>query len=124
MPRNRRKILQHREAAFRRQGGRCYYCGQPMWLNDVENYCAQYAVSPTCASWLQCTAEHLVACRDGGKDEADNIVAACLFCNRRRHARPQPLEPERYKAHVRGRVLRGRWHGAAVFAMLSYPRSR
>lgn len=121
MTRNRRKILKHREAAFHRQGGRCYYCGLPMWLNDVENYRAQYNATPRAASLFRCTAEHLVARRDAGEDDADNIVAACLFCNRHRHARPEPLEPQSYKAHVHRRVASGRWHGPEVLAKVGQP---
>lgn len=121
MARNRRKILKHREAAFCSQGGRCYYCAQPMWLNDVREYCTLYGFTPSRASAFRCTAEHLLARRDGGRDEPENIVAACFFCNRHRHARPQPLEPQRYKAHVRGRVFKGRWHGTLVLAKLADP---
>jgi 5-methylcytosine-specific restriction endonuclease McrA len=32
-----------------------------------------------------CTAEHLVARMDGGRDTRDNIVAACRRCNAARH---------------------------------------
>ncbi|WP_370315223.1 HNH endonuclease signature motif containing protein [Roseivivax marinus] len=58
---------------------------------------------------LRCTAEHLQARSDGGKDTFDNIVAACWFCNTRRHNQKVPLEPEAYRQHVRRRMSAGRW---------------
>ncbi|WP_353621693.1 HNH endonuclease [Sphaerotilus uruguayifluvii] len=59
---------------------------------------------------LRCTAEHLIARCDGGRDEATNIVAACERCNHTRHQRKHPPVPEVYRADVRKRIARGGWH--------------
>lgn len=119
MSRNRaKKIRKFRKSAFSQQAGRCYYCNQPMWLSEPGQYSAQYNLGIREASLFQCTAEHLLAREDGGGDESANIVAACQFCNRRRHARAKPLCPERYKALVTQRVLGRRWQGARVLRKL------
>ncbi|WP_296280672.1 HNH endonuclease signature motif containing protein [Pseudoxanthomonas sp.] len=61
--------------------------------------------------WYQCTAEHLIARQDGGKNTPVNVVAACRLCNLRRHQRPTPApSPETYKALVQRRMAAGRWH--------------
>ena len=89
---------------FREQDGLCYYCERKMWercqgSNKEKN--------PN----LICTAEHLQARQDGGRDLADNIVAACKWCNSRRHMRPKPLDPVAYKNHVQQRLRQGKWAG-------------
>lgn len=99
-----------RSSAFSRQSGRCFYCGYPMWTDSPEHYAKQHGCTPKQAKPLQCTAEHLVARQDGGKDKASNIVAACRACNQRRHQRKQAPAPERYSALVRSRVQKGGWH--------------
>jgi len=53
---------------------------------------------------LQATAEHLVARCKGGTDAPDNIVAACRFCNTRRHQTKHPLTPEAYARRVQARL--------------------
>ena len=91
--------LQHlRTSAFHHQDGHCYYCGLRMWHGGTAGPAA-----------LRCTAEHLQARCDGGADSAANVVAACMFCNQKRHQRKNPLAPERYKSYVRNRVGRGAW---------------
>lgn len=55
-------ILRHR--ACKQQGKLCFYCARPM---------------------TKPTAEHLKARHEGGPDTAKNIVAACSYCNHRRH---------------------------------------
>ncbi|MEB1547610.1 HNH endonuclease signature motif containing protein [Xanthomonas campestris pv. campestris] len=57
----------------------------------------------------QCTAEHLMAQQDGGKDTRGNIAAACWTCNQRRHRRKKLLTPEAFRALVRRRVAAGKW---------------
>lgn len=118
MSRNRAKIRKFRQFAFAQQAGRCYYCNQPIWLRDPGQYSVQYKLRTGEISLFQCTAEHLLARRDGGGDESANIVAACHFCNRNRHARTKPLCPERYKALVSRRVLVRRWQGARMLTKL------
>jgi hypothetical protein len=64
-------------------------------------------MSPASDAGLQrCTAEHLRARCDGGRDTSDNVVAACWICNSRRHRRKVPLPPEEYRAFVRKRLAR------------------
>ena len=103
-------LIKYRSTAFSRQSGRCFYCGYPMWTDSPERYAQQHGCSTKQAKPLQCTAEHLVARQDGGKDAASNIVAACRACNRRRHQRKQAPTPERYLALVQSRVRKGGWH--------------
>lgn len=97
------RLHRARSLAFVRQDGRCYYCGLKMWLPG------QPGPSP-----LRCTAEHLIARSEGGSDGPSNIVAACLHCNRTRHKRKCPPEPEQYRLEVRRRVDRDGWLPAPV----------
>ncbi|WP_343204303.1 HNH endonuclease [Xanthomonas sp. JAI131] len=95
-----------RTQAFQAQNGRCYYCGAPMWLSSPD----ELDLRPRSARPYQCTAEHLLARRDGGKDTAGNVVAACYLCNLRRHKRPAPApSAQAYRALVLRRVAMGRW---------------
>jgi len=65
---------------------------------------------------LRCTAEHLCARQDGGADTRENIVAACLRCNRQRHQGwKRAPAPETYLQHVRRLLSRKVWHRAPVF---------
>lgn len=107
---SRDKLVRNRSEAFFQQQGRCYYCGALMWANDCAQFALTFGISPRAAKWLQCTAEHLHSRRDGGTDARNNIVAACLLCNRRRHNRKGSLSPAEYLAHVRARLWRGTWH--------------
>lgn len=108
-----------RLSAFRRQHGLCYYCQLPMWTADPLAFAAQYGVSAPQTRRFQCTAEHLVARQDGGKDQEGNIVAACRFCNQTRHKRKNPPDPDRYCALVAKRIMAGRWHLPEVLRRLS-----
>lgn len=99
-----------REQAFERQSGRCFYCGHPMCNADIRKFAVGHGISARQAKLLRCTAEHLHARRDGGRDCPANIVAACLTCNTRRHARPTPLKPEPYRRLIQTRLAQGRWH--------------
>ena len=104
------KLQRLRALAFHRQNGRCCYCDFPVWL-DAPPAPAQGALAAYLASRaMRCTAEHLVARSDGGRDTAANIAAACWLCNYRRHARPKPLAPDEYRSLVQRRVRRGQWH--------------
>ncbi|MCC8470482.1 HNH endonuclease signature motif containing protein [Xanthomonas phaseoli] len=64
---------------------------------------------PPTARYSQCTAEHLLAQQEGGKDTRGNIAAACWTCNQRRHRRKKLLTPEAFKALVRRKVAAGKW---------------
>ncbi|WP_417543038.1 HNH endonuclease [Marinobacter sp.] len=81
-----------------------------MWQNDIENYARQHGISHARARFFQCTGEHLMAHSDGGEANHKNIVAACKFCNTKRHARKCPPSPEGYMAHVKKRLLKGAWN--------------
>lgn len=107
-----------RLSAFHRQNGRCFYCHLPMWTADPLSFAAQYGLSAAQARRFQCTAEHLIARQDGGKDQEGNVVAACLFCNRARHQRKNPPDPDRYCALVAKRIIAGRWHWPEVLMRL------
>lgn len=98
-----------RNAAFEAQGGRCCYCQLPMWRSSPTEL-ASLGLRPRTARPLRCTAEHLVARQDGGKNARSNLAAACWFCNKGRHCRKQPLSPDAYRALVRQRMAQGKWH--------------
>lgn len=110
----RSQLIKNRNAAMKKQTGLCYYCRQPMWVDDIEAFCKRFSMSHKRALWHQCTAEHLRAQCDGGTDKRDNIVAACRFCNGHRHRTKTPLTPDRHLIKVRCRLALGRWHGFTV----------
>jgi len=103
-------VTNHRFNAFQNQAERCYYCGGLMWLKDKDSFAKAHKLTKKEANKFQCTAEHLVAQRDGGKNNKHNIVAACLHCNQKRHQRKKPDEPQTYKQHVQKRITKGKWH--------------
>lgn len=110
-----------RLAAYEKQGGSCYYCALPMWLDDDAEALGDYlGVKPRPLALLQCTAEHVLARCEGGSDAKSNIVAACLFCNMRRHQHRHAHAPdvESYRVHVSKRMAKGRWH--PILPMLKY----
>jgi len=102
-------ICKYRNSAFQSQSGLCYYCNDPMWITGQEQFAKKHHKTLHQARQNKCTGEHLIARQDGGKITKNNIVAACLFCNRTRHRMSKPLDPELYKAHVVRRVNKGRW---------------
>ncbi len=103
-------ISKLRKSAFIQQNGQCYYCGCPMWTDSPESFAKRRNLSVKQARHLRCTAEHLKARQDGGKDVAGNIAAACIYCNQHRHHRKKPMDPEQYQRHVKARIERGGWH--------------
>ncbi len=105
-------IQKIRNSAYTRQNGRCYYCGFSMWQESAKSFAKLNGMTVMQARDFQCTAEHLVARQDGGRDVARNIAAACFLCNQRRHHMRVPLEPEKYQKHVREHVKKGKWHVA------------
>ncbi|MFC6282877.1 MULTISPECIES: HNH endonuclease [Polaromonas] len=104
------KIAKARLRAYNRQGGLCHYCGKPMILAGGGAGICDKAVPRDFLRRMACTAEHLIAKRDGGTNAFTNIVAACRFCNSTRHARKTPLPPEKYKQLVLKRLRGGHWH--------------
>jgi len=82
-----------------------------MWRCDPRPFATRYGISLRQAVYLQATAEHLQPKSKGGSNSAKNIVAACYFCNSRRHFARQPLTPNDYASKVRKKLIRGKWHG-------------
>ena len=118
-------VHQLRLRASKKQHHRCYYCEFPMWhVDDAAFLRAHPWISARHLPHLKCTAEHLVACQDGGRDTADNIVAACSWCNRMRHLHRQNNAPDAatYKAQVMRLLSLGRWHPVA--SRLAYIKTR
>lgn len=110
-----KQLIRHREHAFQRQSGQCFYCRCQMWNGkDSKGFCERYSLTPGQARALRCTAEHIVAKCDGGKDNAENIAAACERCNYGRHARKKPKTPSEFAAHVGRRIRALRWHSFDV----------
>ena len=106
-----RQVRKSRDRCFHAQGGRCYYCRQPMWCADPDIFGRRYGLSEAKARRLQATAEHLIARCEGGSNSAANIVAACRYCNQHRHKAGVALAPAKYQQKVRARLSAGRWHG-------------
>jgi len=106
------QIIRDRKAA--RQGWTCYYCRQPIWGTDPISFAAHHGLTLRQALLLQSTAEHLLPRCEGGRDRYDNMVAACLYCNRVRHKAATILSPDAYAAKVRRQLQRGGWHGIRI----------
>ena len=103
------KIQRLRIKAFNTQQGRCFYCDQPMWIKSPSEL-VQYGLKQRTAKALRCTAEHLTARQDGGRDVEGNIAAACWFCNMHRHKRKSPPTPKNFQDFVMNRIKNGKWH--------------
>ena len=111
-------VVRLRQAAFSLQNGRCLYCDSLMWLDDAGDFATRHRLSRRQARWLQATAEHLVARCDGGGN-ADNIAAACRWCNWMRHRRRIPSQapsPTAYQSLVKRRLAQGKWRPFAAIA--------
>jgi len=109
-------IQKHRLSAFKKQNGCCYYCGAFMWIENPEKFASEHSISLKNADKLQCTAEHLVARCDGGKNAASNIVAACKHCNSMRHRMKPALSPKPYKKLVQRIISKKQWHKAEILS--------
>lgn len=116
MANTRKSLAKPRSHAYSKQKGLCYYCEQPMWTNDLLEFSSKYHVSLRKLKILECTGDHLVPHKDGGRSTKDNIVAACWFCNQWRHRRKTNPTPNQYKNMVQHRLSRGRWHGLRLVA--------
>ncbi|MEX1670340.1 HNH endonuclease [Zhongshania guokunii] len=103
-------ISKFRAIAFSAQSGKCFYCKSPMWLGDgLLEFSALNGVSIKQARLLRCTAEHVVAKQDGGKNERANIVAACSYCNHTRHRSKRPLSADQYAKKISQKCQKKRW---------------
>jgi hypothetical protein len=80
-----------------------------MWLGKKDAFAQKHSLSSKDAERFRCTAEHLIARSENGKDTKDNIVAACAFCNMNRHRRKKPPVPARYKEDIQNRIKKGKW---------------
>ncbi|WP_235850529.1 HNH endonuclease [Halopseudomonas pelagia] len=80
-----------------------------MWQDSAEQFAQSHRISIAQARHFQCTAEHLKARQDGGKDARGNIAAACVRCNQLRHQRKKGREPMQYQKLVQKRLDNGRW---------------
>lgn len=112
---SKNRIQKHRKRAFVLQRGRCHYCSVQMWLVSPTEL-PSGSRSEAALAKLRCTAEHLVAKCDGGKDAASNIVAACARCNHTRHRIAESPEPAAYLRLVAKQVAQGSWHQRWVYA--------
>lgn len=97
---------------------RCFYCGLAM----IEPALPQFTpkeLKPKLQKYLLCTAEHLTARKDQGRDTAQNIVAACWWCNTRRHKgrKENAPNPQQYRQRVQSLMKRGRWHPVSALAV-------
>lgn len=110
MAKSRKSLVVPRSIAFSRQSGRCFYCSQPMWSENLHEFALKHKITLGQAKCFQCTGEHLKAHQDGGAATQDNIVAACWFCNHKRHQRKEPPPPDQYKKLIENRMSQGRWH--------------
>jgi hypothetical protein len=113
------RARKYRQRKFGEQQRRCFYCGFPMWARKPETFAGHFDISLKDAARFKCTAEHLLALRDGGTSRQDNIVAACWFCNYHRHARAVAPPPDRFLQLVRGRVVRHGWHHQHLHKILA-----
>ncbi len=101
-----------RRKAFTQQFGRCFYCKLPMWEEDSERFAEEHGLRLGLSKHLKCTAEHVQARQDGGTICVNNIVAACAWCNTRRHLGRHLKAPssECYQSAVRHLMGTGKWH--------------
>lgn len=106
-----------RKTAFTKQNGKCCYCGFHMWQDSAESFAKQHGITVKQARHFQCTAEHLQARQEGGRDVRENIAAACIRCNQLRHKRKKPMPPEQYQQLVVSRVSKGGWHHVSKLAI-------
>ena len=85
-----------------------------MWIGNVQKFAEKYELRAQRALLFRATAEHLIARSEEGTDSLENVVAACWYCNSRRHRAHSPLSPDKYAKKVRARLAMGRWHQFAI----------
>lgn len=106
--------IKSRLKAFNLQQRRCIYCELPMWLDQPDAFAKKYKITIKGAALFKCTAEHLLANQDGGKDVESNIVAACHSCDQKRHKCKKPKYPISYKHYVSTTLGKGRWNSVFI----------
>lgn len=88
-----------------------------MWSGAVDEIASATGLNMRDAAAVQCTAEHLVARKDGGRQGA-NIVAAHARCNHSRHVGGANLTPPKQAARLKKQLLNGGlWSTAVLRAM-------
>lgn len=99
---------------------RCFYCGLTMVEPALPDF-APKGLKPKWQKYLRCTAEHLTARQDQGRDNSQNIVAACWWCNTRRHKGREEKAPDplRYRLRVQSLMKKGGWHPASTLVWIS-----
>lgn len=103
-------IQKNRKLSAKRQSAKCFYCGLPMWQQvDQQRFAEKYKLTSKQARWFQCTAEHLKAKSEGGNNRRENIVAACKYCNQKRHQYTEAPSPDQYQSLVSKRVAKNKW---------------
>jgi 5-methylcytosine-specific restriction endonuclease McrA len=112
-------VQKYRHQAFLSQEHRCYYCGFLMWESSPEEFAAFHKISSSQAQRFKCTAEHLDARQDGGKNAKSNIVAACLHCNQTRHRMKPAPTPEVLRRAISKQLQNKCWHRKHVVQQLS-----
>jgi hypothetical protein len=115
------RLVSLRRQAAQSQRYRCYYCTCPIWEVEPTTLISAFHLSKAQVALLRCTAEHLHPKSEGGGLKVANIVAACLYCNRTRHAAKCPLPSEEYKRYVTNRMRRGRWLAGVVPSVANLP---
>jgi len=107
-----KQLVKLRQHAAANQNNRCYYCNAAMCIDVsvINDFAKSHNISVKQAKWLTCTAEHLIARQDGGKDTHENIVAACYYCNHTRHKRKICSNAELFKAYVVKQLRKQKWN--------------
>jgi len=85
-----------------------------MWERSPEAFAGKYEITLAEARQFQCTAEHLKAWVDGGRNSKNNIVAACLACNQNRHRGSEAPGSTVYKEQIQ-RTRRKKTPGMSAF---------
>jgi len=84
---NRKKKKMIRGRLYRKQKGRCFYCGQ--FMHEPEK------VVEGDVSNLLATIDHVVPKSKGGGDVLHNMVVACMPCNSKKS--DAIIKPQTYK---------------------------
>ena len=86
---------EQRERVFKRDGFRCWYCGDSVALSEPESGIAASG-----------GVDHLIPSSRGGDDSDENLVACCYSCNSRKATSTREEYRQRlYAAHPLGRAV-------------------
>lgn len=88
-----------------------YLCGRATARPSRSAFSKRLGISRRVRQTLRCTAEHLIARQDGGRNTQDNVLAACTECNHGRHdgRSDNAPSPGEYLKEVQ-KDIRGRRH--------------